>query len=77
VTINVGRLVDIGGQPGIGRVTASRTWTIRSGTAHRFTIPTPRTPYRLEIHVEPTFSPANYGHPDTRQLGAQVTISAS
>jgi hypothetical protein len=77
VTIKVGRLVDVGGLPGIGRVTAARTGTIRSGTARRFTIPTPRIPYRLEIHVEPTFSPANYGQADTRQLGAQVAISAS
>jgi hypothetical protein len=77
VTIKVGRLVDVGGLPGIGRVAASRTGTVRSGTASHLTIPTPRTPYRLEIHVEPTFSPANYGHPDTRQLGAQVAINAS
>ncbi len=40
-------------------------------------VPTPQTPYRLEINVEPTFSPLNYGQPDARQLGAQVDIRAS
>jgi hypothetical protein len=77
VTIKVGPLADVGGRPGIGRVAASRTWTVQSGTARRFTLPTPRTPYRLEIHVGPTFSPANYGQPDPRQLGAQIEISPS
>jgi hypothetical protein len=77
VTIKVGPLVDAGGVPGIGRVTASRTWTIRSRTARTFTLPTPRTPYRLEVYVKPTFSPASYGHPDARQLGAQLAISPS
>ena len=24
------------------------------------------------IHIDPTFSPAQFGQPDTRQLGAQV-----
>jgi hypothetical protein len=77
VTINIGPLAEVGGQPGIGTVTASRTWTAQSGTARSFTLPTPKTPYRLEIHVEPTFSPTEYGIPDPRQLGAQVEINAS
>jgi SAM-dependent methyltransferase len=37
---------------------------------------TPRSPYRLEIHVQPTFSPADYGLGDTRQLGAQVAVTS-
>jgi hypothetical protein len=77
VAIKVGPLADVGGQPGIGKVTASRTWTVRSATARSFTLPTPKTPYRLEIHVEPTFSPTDYGQPDPRQLGAQVEIRAA
>lgn len=77
VTINVGRLADVGGLPSIAKVTASRTWTVRSLRARTFTVRTPNSPYRLEIHIEPTFSPANYGHPDPRQLGAQLSITAS
>jgi hypothetical protein len=76
VTINIGPLADVGGQPGIGKVIASRTWTVRSGMARSFTFPTPGTSYRLEIRVEPTFSPTDYGLTDPRQLGAQVAITA-
>ena len=75
VTINVGLLGNLNGTPGISQVMASRTWTVRSGTARVFTLPTPKAPYRLEIRIDPTFSPANYGQPDIRQLGAQVQIS--
>jgi hypothetical protein len=74
VTIKVGPLGDVNG-PTISKVISSRTWRVRSGTARSFTLPTPRVPYRLEIHVEPTFSPATYGQPDPRQLGAQVQVS--
>jgi SAM-dependent methyltransferase len=37
---------------------------------------TPRSPYRLGIHGQPTFSPADYGLGDTRQLGAQVAVTS-
>jgi hypothetical protein len=75
VTIKVGVLGDLNGGPVISRVLGSRTWTVRSGTVRSFTLPTPKAPYRLEIHVTPTFSPIDYGVPDTRKLGAQVSIS--
>jgi 4-amino-4-deoxy-L-arabinose transferase-like glycosyltransferase len=74
VSIKIGPLVARGGQPAPGEPIFSRTWTVRSGNAKSFILPTPKAPYRLEVHVEPTFSPANYGVPDTRQLGAQVWI---
>ena len=76
VTIKIGPLADAGGVPGIGRVTASRSWTIRSARARSFRLATPSTPYRLEVYVEPTFSPASYGQPDPRQLGAQLELKA-
>ncbi len=75
VTINIGLLGNLNGTPAISQLLASRTWTVRSGTARAFTLPTPKAPYRLEIRVDPTFSPATYGQPDLRQLGAQVQIS--
>ena len=76
VTMAVGPLGDLQGQPTIARVTASRAWTVRTGTARDFTLPTPKSPYRLQIHVEPTFSPADYGYGDGRQLGAQIQVQA-
>ena len=75
VKINVGPLVAVGGQPTVGQPAASRTWTVRSGTARSFILPTPKSPYRVEVLVDPTFSPADYGEADTRQLGAQLRIS--
>jgi hypothetical protein len=75
VTIKIGLLGNVNGAPAIRKVTASRSWTVRSGTARAFTLPTPKAPYRLEIRVSPTFSPSAYGQADPRQLGAQVLIS--
>jgi len=75
VTITIGPFGRVDGGPGITRPIARRTWTVRSGKARSFALPTPKVPYRLEIRVTPNFSPAEYGQPDTRQLGAQVQIS--
>jgi hypothetical protein len=74
VTIKLGPLVATGGQPAIREPAIGRRWTVRSGRAQNFILPTPAVPYRLEVRVEPTFSPADYGVPDARQLGAQVSI---
>ena len=36
-------------------------------------MPTPRPPFRVEVTIDPTFSPADYqGQSDQRQLGASV-----
>ena len=74
VTIKLGPLVKTAGGPGVGKPAVSRTWTIRSGAARRFVLQTPRVPYRLEIHVDPTFSPSGFGGVDGRQLGAQLEL---
>jgi hypothetical protein len=60
------------GSPQLKRTSAVRSWTIHSGLTRTFSLPTPPAPYRVEIYVEPTFSPSQFGSPDTRQLGAQV-----
>jgi hypothetical protein len=60
------------GTPGLGKPTAVRTWTIHSGAQKTFTLQALAPPYRIELHIEPTFSPSQFGQPDTRQLGAQV-----
>jgi hypothetical protein len=40
----------------------------------RVIVSVPKPPYRVEIHIDRTFSPSDYGQPDTRDLGAQVTF---
>jgi hypothetical protein len=74
VVIKVGPLVKgPDKQPHIGRVTASRRWTIHSGEHGTFVMPTPRPPFRVEVTIDPTFRPADYpGESDQRELGAQV-----
>lgn len=42
--------------------------------ARTVTFAVPKPPYRVEIHLEPTFSPADFGQADTRELGAQVAF---
>lgn len=74
VTIKLGPLTSQNGHPAVGSPAATRTFTVRSRTGRSFVLPTPASPYRLEIHVDPTFSPADYGQPDPRQLGAQVSL---
>lgn len=62
------------GEPQIGAPVVERAWVIRSGGTKAFVIAAPRPPFRVEIRIDPTFSPADYGQPDTRQLGAQVAF---
>jgi hypothetical protein len=56
-------------------VTADRRWVVHSGKYRVFTLPTPRPPFRVEVQVNPPFSPSDYGQNDSRQLGAQVLFS--
>ena len=68
------RVTEAGSTP--GRPTATREWTVHAGLARTFVVPVPRPPFRLEVRVTPTFSPAQFGQPDARQLGAQITFAA-
>ena len=73
VRVEVGPLIS--GEAGVaelGKATAVRTWVIHARSERRFVLPTPRPPFRVEVHVEPTFSPSQFGLADTRQLGAEV-----
>jgi hypothetical protein len=74
VLIRVGRIKRGAAGPELAEPVAERTWVIHSGIAKRFVFRAPPPPFRVEIRIDPTFSPADYGHPDTRQLGAQVGI---
>jgi hypothetical protein len=75
VTIAIGPIGDLNGAPTIAHVTARRKWTIQTGMSRRFELPTPSSGFRLQIHVEPTFSPASFGGGDTRHLGARLELS--
>jgi hypothetical protein len=57
-----------------GKPLAAREWVIHTGAARSFTLPTPSRRFRVTIHIAPTFSPSQFGQPDTRQLGAQVAF---
>ena len=57
---------------GTGRPLVTRRWVVHSKRHRRFVLPTPAGPYVVAVHVAPTFSPAQFGQSDTRQLGAQV-----
>jgi hypothetical protein len=67
VTLAVER-VDSGRQVSIAR------WIAHSGSKRTFRLRTPAAPYRVKVSVQPTFSPAEFGDPDTRQLGVQLTF---
>jgi hypothetical protein len=62
-------------QPHIGRLLTVQRWTLRIGTERRFLIRTPKPPFRIQVQISPTYSPARLGSSDPRQLGGQVSFS--
>ena len=80
VTIRVGKLRitpgDTGSNLALGRVTATRTWTVHSRLQKTFLVPTPKPPYAVEVTVTPTFVPQllDPRNPDRRDLGAIVSF---
>jgi len=73
VVISVGRPAQAG--PGLERVLATRSWTVHRLDQRTFNFKVPQPPIRAVVHVEPTFSPSQFGQADARQLGAQVSFS--
>jgi hypothetical protein len=63
-------------QPTIGHVTSSQTKVLHECTAKGFALAAPSVPWRVEITVDPTFSPHDIvpTHSDRRQLGAVVYV---
>jgi hypothetical protein len=57
------------------RVVARGQWVARSGRGTTLRLRTPPPPFEVDVHVAPTFSPAQFGQPDTRQLGVQVSFA--
>jgi hypothetical protein len=76
ITVKVGPVVVRDKQPGLGRVAQIRRDVIHSCELKTFVIPT-SVPYRVEITISPTFSPAKIDPAlgDLRELGAQVGFS--
>lgn len=76
VTIELGKPVSDGaGGLALGKVLARRTWVVHSLGSRTFTFEVPKPPYRIEIHINPTFSTSRAGSPDTRELGVQLSFS--
>jgi hypothetical protein len=61
---------------GSGRKVASGRWTAHSGRAKTLRLRTPPPPFQVVVHVSPTFSPAQFGLGDSRQLGVQLALSS-
>lgn len=75
VSVTSGKLgLDANGELAIVGPKREEDWVIHSGLTKTIRISVPRPPYRVEVHVDPTFSPSQFGAPDTRQLGAQTTF---
>ena len=67
VTIDVTRLDN-------GKQVSSARWVVHSQMKRTFRMRTPASPFRVNVSVLPTFSPADFGMGDPRQLGAQVAF---
>ena len=57
-----------------GRPVSRARWIVHSGLKRTFRLRTPPAPYRVKVGVERTFSPAQFGQADTRQLGVQLAF---
>ena len=55
--------------------TASGRWLAHRGKSTVLRLRTPKPPFRVSVHVAPTFSPAQLGSSDARQLGVQFGVA--
>lgn len=60
--------------PRIGELYGQKTWIAHAKQKQLFRFDV-RTPFRLEIVTDPTFSPYEFGGSDLRQLGVQVGVA--
>jgi hypothetical protein len=58
-----------------GRRMSTARWVVHSLSERTFRLKTPAAPFRIDVRVQPTFSPAEFGSPDPRQLGAQLAFA--
>jgi hypothetical protein len=57
-----------------GRRVSNARWVVHSRSKRTFRLKAPAAAFRVNVQVQPTFSPAAYGFGDPRQLGAQVAF---
>lgn len=75
VRIEVGKpVLGADGKLTLPQPLARRSFVLPNRRARTVVVPVPKPPYRVEIRLEPTFSPADVGQADTRELGAQVAF---
>jgi hypothetical protein len=76
VRVEIGTVVAERNQPALGSVTEVRRGVLHSCKALTFLVPV-TVPFRVEVTIEPTFSPAELDATltDSRQLGAQPAFS--
>jgi hypothetical protein len=58
-----------------GRRVARTRVLVPNGSKRTIRLKTPAAPFRVNVSVQPTFSPASYGFGDQRQLGAQLAFA--
>jgi hypothetical protein len=75
VTVKVGSVVVSRNQPAIGKVRTTRTGVLHACAGLPFLIPV-TIPFRVEVTIEPTFSPGKLDErsSDLRELGAQPSF---
>jgi hypothetical protein len=75
VTVRIGTLkLDKHAQPQIAVATSTSQFTLHGGQVRRLVLPAPRPPFKVEVHITPTFEPhlLDPRNSDLRQLGAIV-----
>jgi hypothetical protein len=78
VRLEVGKpVLGADGKLRLVRPLVRRTFVLHRFQARTLEVPVPRPPYRVEIHIDSTFSPAKLGLTDARELGAAVYFGAA
>jgi hypothetical protein len=54
---------------------APKPFTIHAKKTRIVTVRTPGRAFTIRVHIDPTFSPSQFGYGDTRQLGARVSFA--
>jgi hypothetical protein len=60
--------------PRLGTVFGEREWVVHAGKERVFHFQV-KTPFKLELTVDPTFSPTEFGGTDLRQLGVRTAFA--
>ena len=74
-TLELGRLrIGAGGATEVGGRIVKRSIRLAENRPVVLSLPAPKPPFLLKLHVTPTFSPVDIGIGDTRQLGIQLSF---